>query len=372
MSQLGQLTTLFALGSILGRPLAGFITDRQPPNFVLGAVLLLTGCVNIALASTSNVWAWLFLNGLNGVIQAGSWGPVSKVLATSYDHSERGTYWAGVCAARTVALSLLGSVSGALVASYGCFSIMNFSGLFAILVAGTIFICLKPKEPKTPSPAPKSNGATQKSEASQNAYQDLKADWSPQITSIICVEMTAAFIRNAFTELGMVILINGLEFSISDASSTHLYLHFGGLIGSMLSGYLSDKYFKSNRIRVIQLSSLFTLLFLSCFFFSSQSVFINSILFFFLGLLIEAPCTLSSLILYEASPPRSAGLIQGIDGIFYKLGESGAGIPLSLAIDHLGWTSFFGCLVISCGSLILFSSRGVGTLPDKKENGKVE
>jgi len=194
---------------------------------------------------------------------------------------------------------------------------------------------------------------------STNNYGTPKSNAShefpPVIMSALC-NFVFAFVRTAFVDWGLLMLVQHKMFSYSTAGSVHLFFAMGGLLGTTSSGAISDKYFGGNRLKVNQVFCISLALAVSLFWYAPDTYILNCILIFFIGVSVYGPYTLIGLYSREVCEERMMGTAESVVAVVGNVGSVCAGYPLSVIIQNYGWNHYLVTLflLVACATVIQF------------------
>jgi len=136
--------------------------------------------------------------------------------------------------------------------------------------------------------------------------------------------------------------------SIFSASVAIAAFEVGGFISNVMTGWLSDKFFKGRRVPVMILYSLLLILAMMAFFYvPAGHGMMDSLLMGLIGFLIFGPQMLNGVAAVEFSHKKAAGTATGFTGCFAYIGAAASGF-LGMVCESYGWHGFFFVLVLCC------------------------
>jgi OPA family sugar phosphate sensor protein UhpC-like MFS transporter len=149
----------------------------------------------------------------------------------------------------------------------------------------------------------------------------------------------------------MVYLIEVKHYSMGEAGLCLFWFEWGGLVGSLVAGWVSDLVFSGRRNPI---NILFTVAIL-CLLFAFKmtihsSVVIDSIFIFLFGFFIFGPQMLIGMAAAELSHKKATATATGFVGWFAYLGAAAAGGPLGAITQAWGWDVYIMTL-FACGAL---------------------
>lgn len=357
-SDLGILGTVLALTYGLSKFLSGILADRSNPRVFMSVGLIMTGIFNIAFGYASSVLWFAIFCGLNGCFQG--WGsmPCMKLLTHWYSQKERGTWWGLWNSSHNVGGAIIPLVVGVCAQLFGWRYGMLIPGLLCIGVGGFLLFTLR-DTPQTLGLPP--------IEKFRNDYPDSNRNQEESLSfkeilykyiinnSYIWILAFAYFfvyvIRGAVNDWSTVFLRETRGYSIVAATASIFWFEIGGLIGSFVAGWASDKIFGGRRGPINILFSLSVIVALVALWVAPPgNIVLDYTLIFLIGFLIFGPQMLIGIAAVEVAHKRAAASANGFVGWIAYLGQAAAGYPLGKAMEVWGWQGFFVTLTI-CGVL---------------------
>lgn len=237
----------YALGQAVNGNLGDAFGGRRMMS--LGATLSfgLNWVVSFAKGLSGLMVPW----GLNGFAQSMGWAPGSRVLANWFPSSKRGRVY-GLYTFAAGSSSVLAFVMSTLILDLE----LNWRWIFrlpvvALLFAGIVYYVLVRDRPEELGfPALEPEAASSRDERSRDRY----------LAALTNGRFLTASVAIGFQNLaryGLLIWVPvhflGSDWRSSDAKWVAVALPIGMALGAISSGYLSDRLFRGNRSKVIQL-----------------------------------------------------------------------------------------------------------------------
>jgi len=255
----------YAIGQAINGNLGDKFGGRRMMSLgaVLSCILNWVTSFGTSLATLIVPWA------ANGYAQSMGWAPGSRVLSNWWDHSERGkVYGAYVFAAGTA--SVLAFATSMLILELNLdwrwifrlpVLLMLFGGLTYYLVVRDRpeelgFPPLRNPGPDAPEPA----AATEPSESESSRERYLHVLSNPRFM-IACFAIGFQNLARYGLLVWVPVHFLGEDWKNSETKWVSIALPIGMALGAITSGWLSDRFFNSNRSRVI---SLFMFLAMIC------------------------------------------------------------------------------------------------------------
>jgi OPA family sugar phosphate sensor protein UhpC-like MFS transporter len=329
--ELGIIGSALFFSYAIGKFVNGFLADRVNIKRFMATGLIISSLVNIILGFSHSFWVFVIFWGLNGWVQ--SIGSPSCVVGLSrwFTNKDRGSYYGFWSASHNIGEALTFIATAFVVSISGWRWGFEAAGLAGLIGAAIIILFLhdsptsKGLIPVMPSKElGKSTGATQL-EVLKNPFIWILA------LSSACMYIS----RYAINSWGIFFLENEKAYTSVEASSIIAVSSVCGIIGTVLSGFLSDKLFRGNRNIPALLFGVGNTVAIALFVFVPKGYFaidIFSMILFGLsiGVLI---CFLGGLMAVDIAPKKASGAALGVVGIASYIG---AGVQDILSGNLIG------------------------------------
>ncbi len=357
-SDLGILTSVFAISYGLSKFLSGILSDRSNPRIFMSVGLVITGILNIIFGFSSAPLVLALLWGLNGWFQGWGWPPCAKLLTHWYAQKERGTWWGMQNSSHNVGAALIPIIVGYAAQALGWRYGMFVPGLLSIGVGVFIFFVLRdtPETLGLPSIEKFKNDADGHREHQEKeiSLKELLFKYilnNAYLWALGVSYFFVYFIRGAINEWSPLFLMETRGYQLVAANAAMTWFEVGGLIGSLVAGWASDKIFSGKRGPINVLFSLAVVGAVSALWLlPPTSMVVDYLLIFIIGFLIFGPQMLIGMVAVELSHKKAAGGATGFIGFIAYLGMAGAGYPLTKIMEWMGWSGFF--VAIACCGII--------------------
>lgn len=357
-TQLGILgsTLYFTYG--ISKFVSGVLSDKSNPRFIMAMGLILTGIFNIFFGFSSSIFCFALFWGLNGWFQGWGWPPCARLLTHWYSQKERGTWWGVWNTSHNLGGALIPLVVAEAVKYFG-------SWRFAMWVPGTmcilagIFLYNRLRDtPQSLGLPPIEKYKEDFSSRSDKKHEDKELSTKEILfqyvlkNKYIWVLAFAYFfvyiIRTALNDWGLIFLKEAKGLSLIKAGMCVTAFEIGGFLGSLASGWFSDKIFAGKRGPVNVLFTTGSLLAIMSLWAGPFGFSIFYICMMFLaGFFIFGPQMLIGMAAAELSHKKAAGTATGFAGWFAYFGATFSG-ALGSVTDQKGWYAFF-ILLGACG-----------------------
>lgn len=253
---LGLIGSVYLVAYTIGQFASGALGNRLGARAMLLAGMAVSIGANIGFGLSNSLASFLVLMALNGLVQATGWSGGVGTMANWFRRSERGTvmgFWAtnfqvGGVAANTLASWVLGK--------WG-FRYSFFTGAVVLLVVWIFFVFNQRNRPADVGLPAMEDPDEPKEEAEEKGLG--RKAW----TNILLVGVFyffVKFIRYALWSWAPFFLERNFSLKGDDAGYLSTIFDVAGVLGVVITGLLSDRFFKSRRAGVSFLMML-TMLF---------------------------------------------------------------------------------------------------------------
>ncbi|NGX60415.1 MAG: Membrane sensor protein UhpC [Chlamydiae bacterium] len=357
--ELGILASILSICYGASKFLSGVLSDRSNPRFFMGIGLILTGVLNICFGMSSSILFFALFWGLNGYFQGYGWPPCARLLTHWYSQKERGTWWGFWNTSH--------SVGGALIPLIAAFCAMMWGWRYAMYIPGGLCILAGLFVINRLRDTPRSLGLPPIEKFKDDYPEEQKTEPETNLSAkeilfkhvlknkFIWILAVAYFfiyvIRIAINDWSTLFLVEVKNYSLLAAGACVFWFEIGGIFGSLVAGWASDKIFKGRRGPINILFSLAVIFALGAFWASPAGVIVlDSVLMFVIGFLIFGPQMLIGMVAAELAGKKAAGSATGFVGLVAYIGAATAGWPLGMVCQKFGWRGFFLSVGV-CGVL---------------------
>ena len=367
ISQVGYLGSALAVSYGLSKFIMGNISDRSNPRFFLALGLILSALTNLAIPGTLTFGALIFLMLLNGWFQGMGWAPCGRIMTHWFSDSERGTKMSIWNTAHNVGAGLLPFIIFA-----GVWLFASWDGLFyfpALLAIGigVLVLVFGRDVPQTVGlppievyrndyPLEEVEHGLADREREMTTRQILfdyvlvnKNVWYMAIANVFVYCVRYGVLNWAPTYLNKV-----KHFSNVYSSLGFAFFELAAIPGTILIGWLSDKYFAGRRSPL----GVITMLLIFCgliVYWQSSSQLLTIAALGVIGFLIYGPVMLIGVAALDLVPKKAGGTAAGFTGLFgYFFGTMGAEALMGYLVQHYGWDSGFLMLIAASLLAVLF------------------
>jgi sugar phosphate permease len=240
VGMLGWIDTGYLAAYAVGQFLSGVVGDRIGSRKLIGFGMLGVGAACAAFGLASAAWLFLILYILNGLFQSSGWPGTVKAMGSWFTPKERGTvmgiwstcYQAGGLVATAVATFLF--------VRYGWRWAFLGPAIFIALV-GVLNLLFLPERIGT------TRSTDTKSDATTPALPNSNVLHSPVLWSLSASYFCLKLIRYSILFWLPYYLNKVLGYSKAQAGYQSISFEVGGIVGSIVIGYISDRYFPGRR-----------------------------------------------------------------------------------------------------------------------------
>lgn len=317
-SELGWIGMGLFITYAIGKFVNGFLADRSNVRTFMSIGLLVAALVNLLLGFTTSFTVFVVLWAINGWVQ--SIGAPCGVVAQSrwVPDKQRGRFYGIWSASHNIGEALTFILVASVVAAAGWQWGFRAAGILGL--AGALMIILlvrnSPKDCGLPAPEGSAGAAS--------ASEDGKSTWELQkevlrSPAIWMLALASAFMyisRYAVNSWGIFFLEAERGYSNLEASSIVSISSICGIVGTVVSGFVSDWFFKGDRNAPAVIFGLMNVVGIGLFLFGPKSHICMIISMVVFGLAIGALiCYLGGLMAVDIASKRCSGAALGVVGI---------------------------------------------------------
>jgi len=324
-TELGIIGSCLFFVYAVGKLANGFLADRCNVRRFMSTGLLLTAIVNIILGFTDMFIVFAILWGLNGWFQ--SMGAPAGVVSLNrwFSSKDRGTFYGFWSASHNLGEAITFITIALLVNWAGWRYGMIGAGIIGLLGFGMLLLFMKD--------TPQSQGflLSEKEVYTDTKSKDQSKDFNKAQKAVLknpaiwILALASAFMyisRYAVNSWGVFYLEAQKGYSTLDASFIISISSICGIVGTVFSGLISDRFFKGSRNVPALIFGLMNVVALCLFLLSPGNNFaidVIAMILFGLGIGVLI-CFLGGLMAVDIAPRNAAGAALGIVGIASYLG----------------------------------------------------
>lgn len=329
-AELGIIGSALFITYAVGKFTNGFLADRSNIRRFLAAGLLVSALVNLALGFTTSFAVFLVLWAVNGWTQSMGAAPCVVALSRWFSDKERGTFYGLWSSSHNIGEAITFIATAVIVSAWGWqwgFRGAGLLGLLGFLILA-LFMRDTPQSCGLPSIAaykgdiPKAVAAEEDGKSVGEYQKEVLRN--PAIWMLALASAFMYISRYAVNSWGIFFLEADKGYTNLEASSIISISSVCGIVGTVASGWVSDRFFGGKRnfpalvfgvMNVIGLC-LFLLGPADCFWLDATSMVIFGLA---IGALI---CFLGGLMAVDIASKKASGAALGVVGIASYVGAA--------------------------------------------------
>lgn len=334
--QLGIISSALLFSYAAGKFVNGFLADHCNIKRFMATGLIVSTIANVSVgllgfAQTGLVSistfaffiAFAIMWGINGWSQSMGAAPAIIALSRWFPLRERGTFYGFFSASHNLGEFFSFVFVGAVVGFFGWqwgFIGSSLAGLLGIVV---ILLLLHDTPQSKGLPPVEILAKEEKKESESKSVSELqKSVLKNPFVWILALSSSCMYIsRYAINGWGVLFLQEVKGFSLASATQIISINALLGVIGTVFSGWMSDKLFKGKRYILAFLFGVLNTASLLLFLYSGNSTFINILSMVLFGIAIGVLiCFLGGLMAVDIVPRNASGAALGIIGIASYIG----------------------------------------------------
>ncbi len=366
---LGLIGAALSVAYGISKFVMGNVSDRSNPKVFLSLGLGISAIIMFLWGLNDWVFASLgmmvFLNFLNGWVQGMGWPACGRTLSHWFSQKERGTVVSLWNVAHNVGGALMPILFvWALVLFNNDFkSALYFPAIISLVMAVVVYFLMEdtPQSKGLPPIEVFKNdnfGASGQIEYELTAKEILfnhvlNNKW---IWAIALANAFIYFIRYGVLDWAPTYLFEVKNFDKDAYSWAFAYYELAGIPGTILCGYLSDKWSKGNRAPITIIYMALVIVFVFIYWQNPVgNPNVDIVALFAIGFLIYGPVMLIGAFAIDLVPKKAAGTAAGFTGFFgYVGGALCAELLIGFFADNFGWDSCFILMLVSSVFAIIF------------------
>jgi len=338
-TELGQIGAGLLIAYAFGKCFHGFLGDRCSIKKLVPLGLLGSAVANIILGFTPYFWAFMFLWFLNGWFQSMGSAPCIVGITQWFPKSQVATQYGIFSIAHYLGEGATFVISALLIVHFGWQSAFLYPGLLCVVLAFVMykFMYDRPEAYGLPT-ANEYHGevievAKEKTKTTKEAQ--LEVIKNPYIWLVALSATCLGIARYSMNSWGVIYLQEVKAYDLISAGSVLALAPLMGGIGSVASGYISDKFFRSNHALTTIFFGLVMLVGLVGFCLSPagnqmlDSIFM--IIFGFgLGVIL---CFIGGMLAVDLCSQKAAGAAMGVVGLLSYAGAASQDVINGMLMD---------------------------------------
>jgi OPA family glycerol-3-phosphate transporter-like MFS transporter/OPA family sugar phosphate sensor protein UhpC-like MFS transporter len=360
-SSLGLILTLHGVFYGVSKFLNGIAADRANARLFMAVALLASAVVNVFFGLSSSLF---FLGGfwlINGFFQGMGYPPCARLLTHWFSPKELATKMSFWNASHSLGGGTIVVLCGYLIAHFGSWRICFFvpSGI-AVIMACLLLIYLRDTPESVGLPEIEGTAGPdvdRESEAEFRRFLWEKVFSNKYIWLVSAANFFVYTIRFAVFDWGPTVLKEAKGVQIVNAGWMVFSFEVAGLVGMIVTGYLTDRLFRG---RATPLSLMCMLLCgASVYLFwmvPGRMVWLNTLMLMSAGFFVYGPQALIGVTAANLATKRAAATAVGLTSIFGYASTVLSGWGMGTLVQHYGWAPAFKCLIgVALAGAFLFA-----------------
>jgi sugar phosphate permease len=374
---LGLMDSTYLTVYSAGQFVFGVLSDRFGPRRILLSGMLLSILAAVGFGFSTTLAAFLGWAVLQGVAQSTGWTATTKTMSSWFSLHERGRVLGWWCTHYTVGGFVAAAIAGWLMDFYARspgpgLPVMPYwpaafwgpAVLLAMIFGLTwLFLNNRPEDVGLP-PIEQYHAAMEgaaREDSGPNVVEPdsdddaasarsgiLAALASPGVALLATAYFPIKLARYSLIFWGPKFVEESLGTAAFSSALTAAWMSVGGVIGVILSGYLSDKVFGARRAPVIVLSLILCAAVMSVGLTNIDNLWVMRVFFFFIGVFLFGPDSLiTATAAIDFGTKRGAGTAAGVVNGVGSLGAILGGYLPGVLTSETDWTVFFQISVVA-------------------------
>lgn len=336
--QLGIIGSALLFSYAIGKFVNSFMADHSNIKRFMATGLIVSAIANISIGllgiihtSILPISSFLFfvffavMWGINGWAQSMGAAPAIIALSRWFPLKVRGTFYGFFSASHNMGEFLSFIFVGTVVSIVGWqwgFVSSSIAGIVGVMVI-ILFLHDNPESKGLPpveiiSKEIKTAGETEKKSISKSQLSVLS---NPYVWILALSSSFMYVSRYAINSWGVLFLQESKGFSLTTATQIISINALLGVVGTVFSGWISDKLFKGKRNMMALLFGVLNTISLCLFIYGGNSMFVNILSMVLFGLAMGILiCFLGGLMAVDIVPRNASGAALGIVGVFSYMG----------------------------------------------------
>lgn len=369
-ADLGIAMSGVAIAYGLSKFLMGSVSDRSNAKKFLPLGLILSAITTLFMgtkAGLSSIAIMFSLQFLNGWFQGMGWPPCGRVMTHWFSHKERGTKMALWNVAHNVGGGIIGPMSALGLLWFGTWQagVFAFPAVVAIVIAIFAFFLIKDTPQSCGLPPIEEYKNDYPATYSKNSEKELttkeiffKYVLNNRVLWFIAFANAFVYlVRYGVLDWAPTYLKEAKGYSIKEIGWAYFAYEWAAIPGTLVCGYISDKFFKGKRAVTTMLFMLLVMAAVFVYWLNPAGhPVVDSLALIAIGFLIYGPVMLIGVQALDLAPKKAAGTAAGLTGFMgYMIGTSLlANVAMGKVVDTWGWTGGFTMLIAACILSIVF------------------
>ena len=352
--ELGWVVTIWSAVYGIGKFINGYFSDRSNARVFMTTGLVLSAIVCLLMGFVDSLWAIGILWAFNGWFQSMGWPPAARMVTHWFSPSELGTKWALCSSSHQIGGALISVFAGYLIVNYGWRSAFYVPALICLVIAVFLYNRLRdrPQDLGLP-PVEEYKGELRHISDEYQERVTVKDVLTQVLGNKLVWYMGFANLCLYIPRMGIFVWaptflkeIKGTN--LLDAAWQVGAFEIAGLLGGIMAGWLSDKFFAGRRGPVgvyfmLGLAVAITGLWMI----PPGNPALDLVALIFAGYLVYGPQILAGVASADFASKKAVGVANGFIGTLAYLGSGISGAGIGYVVEACGWKGGFALFIMS-------------------------
>lgn len=368
--QIYVISLVYLITYAIGQFVSGMIGDKFGSKKILTIGLAFAIGCNFLFGFQSTILMFAVLYGVNGFAQATGWPLCVKAIANWFSIKERGTMMGWWVSCYTIGDVIAISLAAAAMGSYGWRYSFWVPACVVILILLAVVVGLRnrPEDVDLPSIA-EYHGERESAESHKTSEVSIRENVravlrNKPIWILGWTYFGLKLARYTFLFWVNVYMVEKLGYRIDQAGFATVIIPLAGFMGSLASGYASDKYFNSRRIPITVVMLLGVVACIILYYHLASSPIASLVVLALLGFMMYGPDALvSGAAAMDFSSRRHASFGVGFVCFLGSVGAIMSSFVGGIISTKFGWGAafyFVAGVVLCCTILVSTMWNKVG------------
>lgn len=359
-SGLGLFLTLHGILYGISKFANGFLGDRCNARAFMVVGLVASAAMNFIFGFGSALFTLGFVWMLNGWFQGMGFPPCARLMTHWFSPREFATKFSVWNTSHSLGAGLILVLCGSFLAPISWRACFFVPAGIAVACAVYLWFTLPDTPPSVGLPEVEGTRTELPEGETRAEFRALLMEAVFRNKYIWIISIANFFVytlRYGMLDWGPTLLTQAKHLTISSAGWMVAAFEGAGVLGALLSGWLTDRYFGGRAMRVGLIYMLLAAVSVLAFWkLAGYSVFWNTVLLSTTGFFIYGPQCLVGVAVAKLATKRAAASAVGLTGLFGYASTVLSGWGFGALVDRCGWgAGFVGLLVVAVVATLLFA-----------------
>ena len=353
-TQLGAIITIWSIVYGVGKFVNGYFSDRSNARYFMTIGLVGAALTSFFMGFGTSLYYFGFFWAINAWFQSMGFPPVARLVTHWFSPAELGTKWGLATCAHQLGSAAIALLAGFLILNYGWQSAFMVPAVLVLGIALLLFNRLRdtPQSIGLPS-IEQHHGLAQDPQEAEEEHLRPKELVMRVINSrflwYVCMaNMFFYVVRLGILNWAPTFLKELKGASLMESGWQVAGYDIAGMLGGIMAGWISDRFFKGRRGPVSVLYMLFLIVCLCCLWWlPAGNQILSAVIMIALGFLVYGPQVLAGVASADIASKKAVGMANGFMGTFAYLGSGLSGICVGWMADNYGWNGGFMFFIAS-------------------------